>query len=128
LAANQQFDFGFRQIFTPELLGNGAAQAGAVKDFALDGVSDAHSLTASVTQGSALTLCNWATDLQSGDIQQTVCTTHHLLGLAASPRELPPTALDLVRAGALFSDGDYLLGRHENGQLVLRLWRVGQRG
>jgi hypothetical protein len=33
----------------------------------------------------------------------------------------------MVRLSTLYSDGDYLLGRLDDNDLQLSLWRVGQR-
>jgi D-alanyl-D-alanine carboxypeptidase (penicillin-binding protein 5/6) len=120
-------DFGFRQLFTPEWRGDSGAQAGNTGDFAIDAVDEHHALSAALTGGSTFTVCNWAADLQAGDLEKTQCLTLKVSGLASSIREPLPTRLDMVRLSTLYSEGDYLVGHLDDAALQLSLWRVGQR-
>jgi hypothetical protein len=66
-------------------------------------------------------------DLQAGDLDKTQCLSLTVTGLSSSSFEPRPTRLDMTRVSTLYSDGDYLLGRLDDGGLQLSIWRVGQR-
>jgi hypothetical protein len=125
-AANLQ-DWTFRQIFTPDFRGDSAAQAGTTTDFGIDGISDLHAVAATLTVGASFKLCNWATDPQGGDVDQSTCVSYSLPGLAASARDVSANRLQMVQLSSLYADGDYLLGRLNGSDLQMQLWRVGQR-
>ncbi|MEN9581091.1 MAG: hypothetical protein RJA70_4100, partial [Pseudomonadota bacterium] len=120
-------DWSFRQIFTPDLRGDSDVQAGSTADFGIDGVTDLHAVSASLTAGASFKICNWATDPEGGAVDQSTCTSYLLPGLAASPRVLPVTRLKMVQVSSLYADADYLLGQLDGDELRLQLWRVGQR-
>jgi D-alanyl-D-alanine carboxypeptidase len=125
-AANLQ-DWTFRQIFTPDFRGDSAAQAGTTTDFGIDGISDLHAMSATLTGGATFKVCNWATDPQGGDVDQTTCSSYALPGLAASTRDVPASRLQMVKLSTLYADADYLVGRLDGSDLQMQLWRVGQR-
>lgn len=120
-------DWTFRQIFTPDFRGDSAAQAGTTTDFGIDGISDLHAVAATLTGGATFKVCNWATDPQGGDVDQTTCSSYVLPGLAASTRDVPATRLQMVNLSTLYADADYLVGHLDGSDLQMQLWRVGQR-
>jgi len=121
------FDYGYRQIFTPDFRATSGNAAGTAGDFGLDYVTDLHAVTVALTGDQQLTICNWGTEAGAGAINKGGCTQRSYTTLAAGQRDLPPTRLDLVRISTLEAEGDYLLGRLEGNNLVLRLWRVGEK-
>jgi CubicO group peptidase (beta-lactamase class C family) len=120
-------DWAYRQIFTPDFRGDSAAQAGTTTDFGIDGISDLHAVSAVLTVGASFKLCNWATDPQGGEVDQSTCLSYSLLGLAASARDIPANRLQMVQLSSLYADADYLLGHLDGSDLQMQLWRVGQR-
>ncbi len=121
------FDYGYRQIFTPDFRATSANAGGTATDFGLDYVTDLHAVTAALTGDQQMTICNWGTQAGAGVINKGGCAQRSYTTLAAGQRDLPPTRLDLVRISTLEAEGDYLLGRLEGNNLVLRLWRVGEK-
>ena len=121
------FDFGYRQIFTPDLRASSGNAGGTASDFGLDYLTDLHAVTAALTGARQLTLCNWTPQAGVGSINLGGCAQRSYNGLAAGQSQRPPTRLDMVRLSTLEAEGDYLLGRLEGNKLVLRVWRVGEK-
>ena len=115
------FDYGYRQIFTPDFRADSGNAGGTATDFGLDYVTDTHAVSAALTGDQQLTLCNWTTEAGGGAINKGGCTQRAYTTLAAGQSRTPPTRLDLVRISTLEAEGDYLLGRLEGNNLVLRL-------
>jgi len=125
--ARTLFDYGYRQIFTPDFRATSGGDGGVATDFGLDSLTDGHAVTAALTGAQQLSLCNWATDVGNGTISKGGCAQRSYTNLAAGQQRTPPTQLDMVRISTLEAEGDYLLGRLEGNNLVLRLWRIGEK-
>lgn len=125
--ARRLFDYGFRQIFTPDFRASSAGVGGVANDFGLDYLTDSHAVTAALTGDQQMSLCNWTTDTDSSSISKGGCAQRSYIGLPAGQQQTPPTRLDIVRISTLEAEGDYLLGRLEGNKLVLRLWRIGEK-
>ena len=121
------FDYGYRQIFTPDFRSTSGNAGGTATDFGLDYLNDGHAVAAVLNDSKELTLCNWAMSPGLNSISKGGCANHTYNGLAAGLSQQPPTSLDMVRISTLESEGDYLVGRIEDNILVLRLWRVGDK-
>ena len=120
------FDYGYRQIFTPDFRST-SGSAGQATDFGLDYLNDNRAITAMINGSQDVTLCNWSMSPGLNSISKGGCATHTYNGLAAGVDQVPPTSLDVVRISTLEAEGDYLVGRLETSGLVLRLWRVGKK-
>ena len=121
------FDYGYRQIFTPDFRGDSGNQGGPALNFAIDGVSDTHAVSATLVGANAMRLCNWSPQVGLGLLPVGGCTTLAFSGMSPSMDAAPGSQPELVRLSTVEAEGDYLLGRRENGGLLLQLWRVGQK-
>lgn len=117
------WDYGYRLLYTPDARGE-AENAGDAPDFGLDSVNDTLALTA-VIDGQEVRLCSWEALTWTGQISQVGCATRTVNGLAASPNQPPPTAIEVVLRSTLEADGDYLVGHRDGDDLVLTMWRLG---
>lgn len=121
------FDYGYRQIFTPDFRSTSGNAGGQATDFGLDYLNDTRAITAALTDDKELSLCNWSISPGLNSVSIGGCAKRTYNGLAAGTRQQPPTRLEAVRISTLEAEGDYLVGRLETGGLVLRLWRVGKK-
>lgn len=124
--ADELFDFGFRQQFTPDKRGSGNT-TGWTADFALDGVGELITVTLHIDNSDqSVQLCSWSTLVDSGSITQNSCNELLVSGLAASNLQAVPAIIDAASLGSAFADGDYIIGhRNLSSWLQLDLWRVG---
>jgi D-alanyl-D-alanine carboxypeptidase len=125
--ARNLWDYGYRQIFTPDFRVDSSNQGGTAVDFGLDYLTDTHAISAAITGNKRLMLCNWTTEVDGSAITRGGCSERDFNNLAPGPRQTPATRLEMVRISTLEAEGDYLLGRLEGNNLTLRLWRIGQK-
>jgi len=121
------FDYGYRQIFTPDLRGDSGAQGGPSTDFGLDAISDTHVMTAVLPGGAALRVCHWALDVGLGSLAKLTCTDHAIAGLTAGGTPAIPRRVAIVRVSTVEAEADYVVGRVTAGALKLTAWRTGQK-
>lgn len=120
-------DYGFRQLFTPDFRGNSGPQGGPALDFAIDNIGDTQFVSAVLTPGGALKLCNWQVVAGIGQIEQLACVERAYTDLPGGSQQVSPQRIDILRLSTLESEGDYLSGHLESGNLMLRAWRVAER-
>jgi D-alanyl-D-alanine carboxypeptidase len=121
------FDYGYRQLFTPDFRGDSGAQGGPATDFAIDNVGDTRFVSAVLTPGGALKLCDWQVVAGIGQIGLLACAQRAYTNLPGGSQTLAPARIDILRLSTLESEGDYLSGHLESGNLTLRVWRVAER-
>ena len=122
------FDYGYRQIFTPDFRADSGNAGGTASDFGLDYVTDTPCRDRGADRRPAVDALQL--DHRGGrrrHQQGRLHATRSYTTLAAGQARTQPTRLDLVRISTLEAEGDYLLGRLEGNNLVLRLWRVGEK-
>jgi D-alanyl-D-alanine carboxypeptidase len=122
-------DYGYDQLFTPDLTGDSAAQGGAVNDFAIDAVMDTLSMTAVIRSDGSLDICTWQVVAWIGQIEEDECFLMQVDTLPAGPSQPRSTLpeVDLVLISTLLTEGDYIRARKVSGVLVLDTWQVGSK-
>lgn len=123
--ARNLWDFGYRQLFTPDFLGDSGSAAGSTPDFGLDYITDARAITAGLAGDNTVELCNWTAVTWTGQLVRHACAEQTVNDLPAGVIEPPPTHVAVVRPSTLEAEGDYLVGHRVDDDLVLSIWRIG---
>ena len=90
-------------------------------------MGDTRSVSAVLTPGGKLKLCQWQIVAGIGQIGLLACSERSYTNLPGGSQAVAPSQIDILRISTLEAEGDYLSGHLESGNLVLRAWRVAER-
>jgi D-alanyl-D-alanine carboxypeptidase len=138
--AERLYDFGFRQLFTPDRRGTndyqdngpiiinpGQVVMGDLRAISLDHVTGNWVVSAAIDSNSHLQLQSWNAGVGSGNIASMGGVTVAVDHLAPAPANVnPDRVLEVVQmpsGGKIL--GDYVTGMIAEGNLRLDAWRVG---
>jgi hypothetical protein len=123
--AFNMWDYGFRNLFTPDQRG----QAGGmiVKDFGVARVTDTLSVTGTIEADGTPQVCAWGHVVDFGQIERIHCTPiSSFIGLPPGPPPRSVNGLEVEWLSSLLHEGDYLTAHVDpSNQLQFTLWRVG---
>lgn len=120
------FDYGFSNLFTPDLRAASGNTGGMATELSLAMVSEDLVLTAAINGVGALDVCPWAVDAEAGQLQKLPnCQLRTITDLAEGPDRVRPPKVELVRLPTDLAAGNYVRGFLEDDLLKLDVWKIG---
>ena len=125
--ARNLFDYGYRQIFTPDYIGsNPAATEMPAQDMALDGISGEMVVTAVIDENDHLKICSWMPSVPTSQVEPLGCATQNVKNLTQAAQYAANTLVDMSYLSMVEFDGSYVIAQVEGGDLKLTYWLVGK--
>ncbi len=128
--AYRLFDYGYRKLFTPDFRAAATLNGVKVRTFALDRVTSTVAISATVDTLGQLRVSSWRTDAESGVVENLGWAERafELNTTEGAPTHRAPRRVDLTALPTNSAEGDYVSGdvHSATGELVLRLWRLGE--